>query len=153
MSLRTKLKHALVGVGLLSAASFSQAAGNALGTDVIRLVDEGQAMGDTLNVFFQKPLSSGSALTLGMAIDNNDAFMMEGTFKSYSGGYMNGIYYQAGLAFYNYPNNSDLGLSGSIGYEHSPATNFLFFGAVKGTLLMEADFIEYTPQLGVMFVF
>lgn len=153
MSVYRMFKSTLVLATLLMTAAGSQAAGRAVGTDVIRLVDQGQALGDTLNVFYQTPMSAGSAAVFTLALDSSDRFMLEGALKSYSGGYMNGVYYQVGAAFYETVNNSDFGLHAAIGYEQSPATNFLFFGAVKANMLLDGDVIEYNPMLGAMFVF
>lgn len=146
----------LVPVFLLTLTGVASAAGSAIGTDMIRMLDKSQAVGSSFNIIYQRPLTAGNAAVFNLAIADNNDMMLEGSFKSYTGAYMAGIYYQAGVALIDAGNNTDLGFSGAIGYESSPATGFLFFGTVKGMVVPgnnPGNGFQYTPMLGAMFVF
>lgn len=137
---------------LLVSSQFTFAAGNAIGTDFIRMLDNGQVIGSSFNVIYQKPLPKGNAGWFNLALADNGGLLLEGAYKSYTTNYMSGVYYQAGLVFYDTTNNTDIGLTGAIGYESSPAPGFLLFGTVKGMVVPNNAF-QYTPMLGAMFVF
>ena len=131
----------------------ANAKGQAIGTDLIRWLDEGQLVSEAANVFYQHPLSKSTAAVFTWASGDGDTSMLEGAFKSYRGGYMSGTYLQVGGALFNLPNDDEIGLHAAIGYESSPAKGFLFFGTVKATKVLDVDGIGYTPMLGAMFVF
>jgi len=137
---------------LLMTSQFTFAAGNAVGTDFIRMLDSGQIVGNSFNIFYQKPLVKGNAAWFGLALANNNDLMLEAAYKAYTGSYMSGVYYQAGIGVFDTVNNDNIGLTGAIGYESSPAPGFLFFGTVKGMVVPNNGF-QYTPMLGAMFVF
>lgn len=148
------LNRLIASICLLTATSVASAAGNGIGLDLIRMVDSGQYVGDSFNIFYQRPLSSGSAVVFTLALADNDDTMIEAAFKAYTSSYMSGVYYQAGAAIFDTNAGSDLGISGAIGYEASPAQGFVFFGAVKATLLPgNGNAMQYSPMLGAMFAF
>lgn len=138
---------------LLPLSTPTIASGFAIGTDAIRFIDEGQFFGEAANGFIQIPLSSGNATVITIASDKDDNNMVEGAFKAYSGNYMQGVYYQAGGALYEFPGDDEISFHGAIGYEKSPADHFLYFGAVKATKILDYDTIDYTPMLGIMLTF
>ncbi|MEH6453313.1 MAG: hypothetical protein V7782_09785 [Psychromonas sp.] len=46
-----------------------------------------------------------------------------------------------------------IGINVQIDYEHSPAKNFVFFGAMQGEYQFTASQMVYTPKLGAMISF
>ena len=62
--------------GILMAASLSaHAGGRALGTDVIRMLDNGQPVGGSFNVIFQRPTKTGKNMVFNLALADNDDMM------------------------------------------------------------------------------
>ena len=99
----------------------------------------------------QTSLSATSALTFDLEFDDLNRF--EVGYKAYSSRYHSGVYYQAGVAVHDTGNSNEIGLNAKIGYEHSPARNFVFFGAVQGEYLFTSKQMVYTPMLGAMISF
>ncbi len=148
-----KSLKSIISLILIGFSSSAWSAGVGIGTDIIRLIDKGQYLGEAANIFIQIPLQKSTAAVITLAEDDADNTMLEGAYKAYGAKYMHGIYYQVGGAFYDFADNNEIGIHGAIGYEKSPAKNFLFFGTVKATKILDIDGIDYTPMLGAMFVF
>lgn len=143
------LNKALLRILLLSAVSpGSWAAGNALGTDLIRWLDTNYA-----NVFYQSALTRNSAAQVQIGADDNENFLIGAGYKAYAGGYHSSVFYQAGGTLFTDQNDSDFGLSLEIGYERSPARNFVTFGSVKVEYRTQSEQLHYLPTLGLMIAF
>ena len=117
-----------------------------MGTDAIRILEDG-----AFNLIVQSSLSPTSAVTFDVELDDRNRF--EVGYKAYSSRYHSGVYYQAGLGLHDAGDGNEIGISAKIGYEHSPARNFVFFGTVQGEYLFTASKMVYTPKLGAMLTF
>lgn len=147
-----KLGFSLV-MGILMLASLSaQAGGRALGTDFIRMLDNGQPVGGSFNVIFQRPMSTGRIMVFGLALADNDDMMFEVGLKNYVSELSTGVFYQLGLALVDQRNNTDMGFSAAMGYEQATSNNLSFFGTVK-TLYVPNNGFNYSPVLGVLWAF
>lgn len=139
--------------GILMAASLSaHAGGRALGTDVIRMLDNGQPVGGSFNVIFQRPTKTGKNMVFNLALADNDDMMFEIGLKNYNAGLTSGVFYQLGLALVDQRNNTDLGFSAALGYEQATSNSLSFFGSVK-TLYVPNNGFNYSPVLGVLWAF
>ncbi len=138
---------------LLVTFSFSAfAGGRAIGTDFIKMLDDGQPVGNSFNVIYQRPTKTGKTIIFNLALGDNDNVMFEGALKSYSAGLTTGVFNQLGLALIDQRNGSDLGFSAALGYEQAAASNITFFGSVKALFLPNNGFV-YTPTLGILWSF
>jgi len=99
----------------------------------------------------QNSLSSTSAVTFDIEFDDRNRF--EIGYKAYQNNYHSGIFYRAGSAFYSGGSDNEIGINASIGYEHSPAKNIVFFGAVQAEYQFNSAQMVYIPKLGAMLTF
>ncbi|WP_428241619.1 hypothetical protein [Gynuella sp.] len=138
---------------VITTGSSAFAANKAIGTDVVRILDEHQVVGEAFNLFYQHGLARNSAVVFSVARDSDKDMMLEGAFKAYSGAAFSSVYYQVGGNLFDYNDDSELGIHAAIGYERSPARNFVFFGTVKVTIMPDSDYTQFSPMLGAMFAF
>ncbi|AJQ96150.1 hypothetical protein [Gynuella sunshinyii] len=138
---------------VLTTGSSAFAANKAIGTDVVRILDENQVVGEAFNLFYQHGLARNSAVVVSVARDADKDMMLEGAFKAYSGAAFSSVYYQVGGNLFDYDDDSELGIHAAIGYERSPARNFVFFGTVKVIIMPDSDYTQFSPMLGAMFAF
>ena len=143
----------LLAVLAITTATSAFAGGHAIGTDVVRILDENQIVGESFNLFYQHPLARNSAAVFSVARDSGKNMMLEAAFKAYSGAAFSSVYYQVGGNLFDYEDDSELGVHAAIGYEQSPARNFVFFGTVKVMVMPDSDYTQFSPMLGAMFVF
>ncbi|MEH6453312.1 MAG: hypothetical protein V7782_09780 [Psychromonas sp.] len=83
---------------LNSAPSFATIS---IGTDVIRILD-----GSAFNLIVQSSLSSTSAVTFDVEVDDRNRF--EVGYKAYGSRYHNGVFYRAGVALHDAGDNNDI---------------------------------------------
>lgn len=143
---------AVLGSFLMTFSLSAVAGGRAIGTDFVRMLDDGQPVGRSFNVIYQHPTKTGKTVVLNVALGENDDMMVEGGLKTYNTGLNTGVFYQLGIALVSQRNGSDLGFSAALGYEKAAANNVTFFGEVK-TLLVPSNGFVYTPMLGVLWSF
>lgn len=125
----------------------SQSYGLALGTDVVKLADQGQ-----FNITIESPLSRVSALHLNLATQSGNTFAIDALYKAYTGSMFNSVNLQAGGSI-NSGENTQFGFVGAIGYETSPARSFVGFGSVRMTYFPGNSDLVWSPTLGIMFAF
>ncbi|BCE01955.1 hypothetical protein [Marinicellulosiphila megalodicopiae] len=141
------MKKLLLGLACFVGMSTAHASGIAIGTDAIKLLDQKK-----FNIIVQNALSTKSSLIFNLAV--GDGTDLELGYKAYTTEMFTSVYYQFGGLINNLGNdNNDLGITGKIGYEHSPALHFIFYGNVTGTYMLDSNDIFYTPELGAMFSF
>ena len=140
------MKKLILSSLLLFGFSTPSFAGIAIGTDVIRILDQ-----NSVNVIIQNSISRSTALMFDVALNEQNYF--EFGLKSYSGRMYSGVYYQAGVGLHDAGEGNEIGVTAKIGYEKSPARNFVFFGTVQGEYLISTGDIVYSPKLGAMFAF
>jgi len=140
------MKKLLLGLACIVGLSTAQASGIAFGSDAIELLDNRQ-----FNIFAQNALNDKSALVVSAAISS--ATDLEVAYKAYTSNMYDSVYYQLGgvVTGVGSDANTEFGISGKIGYEHSPALHFVFFGNVTATYMFDSNDIQYTPELGLMF--
>lgn len=132
---------------IASLAITTQSFGLAIGTDIVKLADNGQ-----FNVTIESPLSRVSALHLNLATQAGNTFAIDALYKAYTGSMYNSVNLQAGGSI-NSGDNTQFGFVGAIGYETSPARSFVGFGSVRMTYYPGNSNIEWSPTLGIMFAF
>jgi|GEM_PF-839789 hypothetical protein len=145
-------QQVLIGVALVVISLSTQAAGRALGTDFIRMLDHDQPVGGSFNVMFQRPTQTGKTMVFHLALADNDDFMFEVGLKRPAADLSQGLFYQLGVALVDQRNNSDIGFSAALGYEQATSNNLTFFGSVK-TLYIPNNGFNYSPVLGVLWAF
>ena len=140
------MKKILLGLVCLATLGSAQASGVSLGTDAIKLLDHGQ-----FNMTVQNALNEKSAIVVGVSFAGSTD--LEIAYKAYTTDMYDSVYYQVGCVVTGVGGdaNTDFGIAGKIGYEHSPALHFVFYGNVTGTYMFESNDIRYTPELGIMF--
>lgn len=158
-----KLLPAAALAALLPLATAADARGlNAVGLDMVRLIDNGQFEPDdgTLNLFYQRYLTKQSALTLGYAWGERSSIPEIG-YKIYNQGYQDGSFWQIGLATVDVDGtayNHEVAVWGAFGFERSPAESLVISAAVKAMagidhpMTNEKD-IVFLPSLSVLFTF
>lgn len=148
----TKVVNTLVLTTCLGGLSFfspsSTAAGNALGTDAIRWLDQGYG-----NVIYQYALTRASAVQVQFGLKDEEHYLINGSYKAYTEGYHSSVFYQAGVSLYPNPQETDVGFGLEIGYERSPARNFVTFGSVKAEYRTQSEELHYMPTLGLLIAF
>jgi len=126
----------------------ASAAGNAIGTDLIRWLDS-----DTASLVYQRALTRVSAVQLQFGYNDSNNISIGAGYKAYTGGYHSSVFYQAGGTVYGRQDDTNLGLSIEIGYERSPARNVVAFGSVKAEYQSLTEVFTYEPTRGVMLAF
>ena len=140
------MKKILLGLACMAGLTTAQASGIAFGTDAIKLLDKGQ-----FNIIAQNALNEKSALVVSATVTNSTD--LEVAYKAYTMDMYDSVYYQVGGIVTGVGSEFDtnFGISGKIGYEHSPALHFVFYGNVTATYMIDINDIRYTPELGIMF--
>jgi hypothetical protein len=135
---------------------------NAIGIDLVRLIDQGQFEpdGGTMNLFYQRYLTKESALLIGYAWGEMSS-IPEIAYKIYPQGYLNGSFWEIGLTTIDVDGTdyeNDPAVLGAFGYERSPAENVIVSGSVKALAGIDhphtgENDIVFQPSLSVMFSF
>lgn len=130
---------------------------HSIGTDVIRTVD--QAQYDALfNINYQFSLNQKSAIVASISADN-DITIADVGYKYYFEKYFDGPFAQVGFNIGDYDGDTEIGISGSVGYEKSIVRHLVIGCAVE---MIAGTMDNYTtgdrdptfrPILNVMFAF
>ena len=134
-----------------------QASGHGFGFDIIRLVDKNQDDG-MINVHGQVGLTGDTALTLGYA-SGDDLTILDAGFKYYFGRYVDSVFIQLGIGYYDHDHDDDFGFVCSFGYERRLARYLAVSGSVRMVAGVDEQVIGYPetpvfqPTLSIMIVF
>ncbi len=143
---------------LLVIAPAAQGSGFALGTDVIRFVDQNQDPDGLFNLFVQTPAGHSGAVAFGYA-SGDRLDVIDVGYKHYLGRRFSGVWFQAGAGYYDADHDDSIGFVGKVGYERQLARHFAVTGAVRMVAGVDSDVIGYSetpvyqPMLGAMFTF
>lgn len=130
---------------------------HSLNIDVIRIADEAQYRG-LMNIYYQCSLDKHSAVVIGLS-NGHDVTLFEGAYKYYIAKYFDGPFAQAGLVIGDYDDDTEVGVTGALGYEMSLTRHLVVSGAVEMTVgsmdhpvTGDRDPI-FRPILGLTFAF
>lgn len=130
---------------------------HSIGVDLIRTVD--QAQYDALfNIHYQFSLNQQSAAVASLSADN-DVAIGEVAYKYYFEKYFDGPFAQVGFNIGDYDGDTEIGISGSVGYEKSIVRHLVIGCAVEaivGTMDHPATGHRdpiFRPILNVIFAF
>lgn len=145
----------LVAAVFASGAASAAATDYAIGTDLIRWADPIQDNG-MMSLVFQKALGRESAFHLDLA-SKDGRHLVGMDYKIYNQRYYYGSFMQVG-AVLEIESSTNLGLEGAVGYEFSPAQDWVVSGDVQMIYgpkhpLTDTQVPWFTPRLRVMFTF
>ncbi|GAB6095320.1 hypothetical protein JCM14469_15720 [Desulfatiferula olefinivorans] len=105
---------------------------HSLSIDVIRIADEAQFEG-LMNLYYQCSIDKTSAVVIGLS-HGHDVTLVEAAYKYYIGKYFQGPFAQVGLVVGDYDGDTEGGVTGALGYEHSLTRHLVAVGAVEMTV-------------------
>jgi hypothetical protein len=147
---------ALVAAFISSGAASAAATDYAIGTDLIRWSDPAQSNG-MANLVFQKALGREDALYVDFAM-KDERYMLGIDYKVYNQRYYYGSFMQLGGLLVVDDGSATVGIEGAMGYEFSPAQNWVVSGDVQMIYgpkhpVKDSEVPWFTPRLRVMYTF
>ena len=147
-------------LGLLSVISLptGQAEAHGVGMDIIRLVDKNQDDG-MFNIHGQIGVAGDAAVALGFS-SGDDLTIVDGGLKYYFGRYLNSLFLQFGVGYYDHDiHGDDFGFVCALGYERGLTDFLAVSGSVKMVAGVDEEIIGYgetpvfQPTLSILITF
>ena len=131
----------------------ARAMSHSISTDLVRQVDQNRD-GGMFNFYWQGSLSKREAVRAGYS-SGDELSIIEISYKNYLDRYHQGVFFEAGGAFWDGKDDSSVGVMGAIGYERTLANHFVAGGAVKMHMGVDEDVagVEETPFFEPSFFF
>lgn len=153
----------LLGLFLSSVSLAEGGQKHSIGMDFVRLIDKGQYEPNegVINFLYQGSLTSRTAWQFGAAT-GDEATILDLGYKIYTGGYLQGAFWQLGLTYVDVKDSNtydnDVGFTGQVGIEHSPAEQVTVSVGARMTLLLEHPSTGekdpfFTPVVAVLYTF
>lgn len=146
----------LIAALITSGTATAAATDYAIGTDLIRWLDPVQD-GGMASLTFQKALGREDALFVDLA-QKDDRTMLGLDYKVYNQRYYYGSFFQVGVLL-DFQNSTRAYVEGAMGYEFSPAQNWVVSGDVQMSYGSRHLFSEdedspiFLPRLRLMYAF